>query len=50
MGNVFLRSHRMPSKPGIQDVILLASLLYYGVQHPSWETLRMMLFRSGRLD
>lgn len=50
MGNVFLHSHRMPSKPGIQVVIQLASLLYYGVQRPSWETLRMMLFRSGRLD
>ena len=50
MGNMFLRSRKMPSKSGIQTVVQLASLLYYGVQYPSWETLTMMLFRSGRLD
>lgn len=50
MGNMFFRNRRMPSKSGIQAVIQLASLLYYGVQYPSWETLTMMLFRSGRLD
>ena len=50
MGNVFLRHRKIPSKSGIQIVIQLASLLYYGVQYPSWETLTMMLFRSGRLD
>lgn len=50
MGNIFLRNRRIPSKSGIQIVIQLASLLYYGVQYPSWETLTMMLFRSGRLD
>lgn len=50
MGSAFLRNHRTPSKSGIQVVIQLASLLYYGVQHPSWETLTMMLFRRGRLD
>lgn len=50
MGNILLRNHRMPSKSGIQIVIQLASLLYYGVQYPSWETLTTMLFRSGRVD
>ena len=50
MGNMFLRNCRIPSKSGIQIVIQLASLLYYGVQYPSWETLTMMLFRGGRLD
>ena len=50
MGNMLLRSRKMPSKSGIQSVIQLASLLYYGVQFPSSETLTMMLFRSGRLD
>ena len=50
MGNIFLRDHKIASKSGIQVIIQLASLLYFGMQHPSWETLTMMLFRSGRLD
>ena len=49
MGNMFLRNRRIPSKSGIQIVIQLASLLHYGVQYPSWETLTMMLFHGGRL-
>lgn len=50
VGNTFFRGHKIPSKSAIQAVIQLASLLYYGMQYPSWETLTTMLFRSGRVD
>ncbi|KAK3174022.1 putative PKS/NRPS-like protein biosynthetic cluster [Lepraria neglecta] len=50
IGNKLLRNRRIPSKSGVQIVIQLASLLYYGLQYPSWETMTMMLFRGGRLD
>lgn len=50
VGKLFFRDRRMPFNSGVQVVIQLASLLYFGVQYPSWETLTMMLFRSGRLD
>ena len=46
----FLNIHKIPSKTGCQLVIQLASLLYFGQQHPSWETLTMMPFHNGRLD
>ena len=50
MGKTFFRNQRVPPKAGIQAVIQLASLIYYGRQFPSWETLTMMPFRYGRLD
>ena len=50
MGNIFFRDCKVPSKSATQTVIQLASLLCYGVQYPSWETLTMMFFHSGRLD
>ena len=49
-GSEFLRDYKVPSKTGLQLVIQLASLIYFGEQHASWETLTMMLFRKGRLD
>ena len=49
-GSKFLRDYKFPSKTGLQLVIQLASLMYFGEQHASWETLTMMLFHKGRLD
>lgn len=49
-GNKFLRNRGMPPKTGYQLVIQLASLLYFGQQYPSWETITKMLFEKGRLD
>ncbi len=50
VGNVFLRTHKIPSKAGLQLIIQLASLLYYGKHYASWETVSMMPFHRGRLD
>lgn len=50
VGSVLLRAHKIPSKAGIQLIIQLASLLYYGKQHASWETVTMVPFHRGRLD
>ena len=50
VGNVLLHAHKIPSKAGIQLIIQLASLLYFGKQYPSWETVTMMPFHRGRLD
>lgn len=49
-GNTFIRTRKMPPKTGYQLVIQLASLLYFGQQYPSWETITKMLFKKGRLD
>ena len=49
-GNKFLRRRRIASRTGYQSVIQLASLLYFGQQHPSWETITKMHFHKGRLD
>lgn len=50
LSNDFLRTQKIPSKTGCQLIIQLASLLYFGQQFPSWETLTTMLFHKGRLD
>ena len=50
VGNGLLHTKKIPSKAGIQLIIQLASLLYYGKQHPSWETVTMTPFHQGRLD
>ena len=49
-GNKFLRSRRIAPRTGYQLIIQLASLLYFGRQHPSWETITKMHFHKGRLD
>jgi hypothetical protein len=50
LGSRFLRRHGVPPKAGYQLTIQLASRLYYGQQHPSWEVLTLMPFHKGRLD
>ena len=49
-GGAFLRSHNCAPKTGYQLVIQLASLLYFGYQPPSWETVSMRFFHKGRVD
>ena len=49
-GAAFLRRYSCAPKTGYQLVIQLASLLYFGYQPPSWETVSMRSFRKGRVD
>ena len=50
LGNNFLHTHKVPSKAGLQLILQLTSLKYFGRQHPSWETITTMPFHKGRLD
>ncbi|KAI9689894.1 MAG: hypothetical protein M1822_009776 [Bathelium mastoideum] len=49
-GSNLLRTHYCSPKIGFQLVIQLASLLYFGHQPPSWETVCMRSFHKGRVD
>lgn len=49
-GGSFLKLHNCPAKTGYQLVIQLASLLYFGYNPPSWETITMRTFYKGRVD
>ncbi|KAL2044068.1 hypothetical protein ABVK25_012498 [Lepraria finkii] len=49
-GGTFFRTHQCAPKTGFQLVIQLASLLYFGYQQPSWETVSMRTFQKGRVD
>ncbi|KAL8902296.1 MAG: hypothetical protein Q9207_004780 [Kuettlingeria erythrocarpa] len=50
LSHEFFRGYKIPSKAGVQLVIQLAALMYYGQQYPSWETVSLMPFYKGRLD
>lgn len=50
LGGNFFRAHSCPPKTGYQLVIQVASLLYFGYQPPSWETVSMRAFYKGRVD
>ena len=49
-GSKYLRAKKCPPKTGYQLVIQLASLLYFGYQPPSWETISTRIFHKGRVD
>ena len=49
-GSKLLRSKKCSPKSGYQLVIQLASLLYFGYQPPSWETISMRTFNKGRVE
>ncbi|KAL8848098.1 MAG: hypothetical protein Q9221_006855 [Calogaya cf. arnoldii] len=49
-GTTLLKQHGYGSKSAYQIVIQLASLIYFGTQHPSWETVTMRSFHKGRVD
>ena len=49
-GGSFLKLHNCAAKTGYQLVIQLASLLYFGYNPPSWETITMRTFDRGRVD
>ena len=49
-GGSFLKLHNCAAKTGYQLVIQLASLLYFGYNPPSWETITMRTFDKGRVD
>lgn len=49
-GASFLKLHNCAAKSGYQLVIQLASLLYFGYNPPSWETITMRTFEKGRVD
>lgn len=49
-GSDYLRAKKCPAKTGYQLVIQLASLLYFGYQPPSWETISTRVFHKGRVD
>ena len=50
LGNSYFHANKISSKAGFQLIIQLASLMHFGQQWPSWETLTTMLFHKGRLD
>lgn len=50
LGKGLLHKHKISSRTGLQLIIQLASLMYFGKQHPSWETVTTMAFEQGRLD
>ena len=50
LGGSFLKFHNCAAKTGYQLVIQLASLLYFGYNPPSWETITMRTFDKGRVD
>ncbi|KAL8766387.1 MAG: hypothetical protein Q9209_006821 [Squamulea sp. 1 TL-2023] len=49
-GTTLLKKHGYGSKGAYQIVIQLASLMYFGTQYPSWETVTMRSFHKGRVD
>ena len=49
-GADLLRAHDCAPEIGFQLVIQLASLMYFGYQPPSWETVSMRRFHKGRVD
>ncbi|KAI4112730.1 MAG: hypothetical protein LQ345_006164, partial [Seirophora villosa] len=49
-GNAPLKRHGYGGKSGFQMVIQLASRMYFGSQHPSWETVTMRSFHKGRVN
>lgn len=49
-GGSFLKLHSCSAKTGYQLVIQLASILYFGYNPPSWETITMRTFHKGRVD
>ncbi|KAL8717594.1 MAG: hypothetical protein Q9225_005174 [Loekoesia sp. 1 TL-2023] len=49
-GSTFLRRHNCGANTGIQIVIQLASLRYFGHLPPCWETIGMRAFHKGRVD
>lgn len=50
LGRKTLHKYKMSSRTGLQLIIQLAALIYFGRQHPSWETVTTMPFAKGRLD
>lgn len=45
-----MRAHNCTPRSGFQIIIQLASLMYFGVMNPSWETVSLLPFNKGRVD